>query len=303
MKRSGQAATRQRERKSITGAKIYRELTQRPLAPLERLPVEILCLIFTLANHEMNLAKASWHLMSCIKSHWIYKVFLAFGSFAATRVSGSESAKLNANPLLDSLPRLSQDERLLLQHQILSGTDLKPLIWLTVQASFFSQLLRARYARLCLGKGYGPLKTRPNRRAAWEATRCRYITHLASMEISTTYYDKSSRVSGLLRFHPDPKKDVVEVYDFPAVEEQQGNFQKAPFPDKWYLDCVGKSRGEKTMIASIVLKRYQPRIPSPSIKGNPRNGEVDFNSFMLLAATHERRTDILASNEIQQRGD
>lgn len=265
-------------------AKAYRLLVQRPLAPLERLPCEILRRIFNWSCN-INLPKASWHLMKMLEDHPIYMLMLAFSSEAIRVVEEKGSSLFYArNIILAGLPTLSTEERIRLQAEVFAKKWLQPQLVRRVQSHFVQEVIRARWAALCLEKTYGTFKIRPSQRALWCETRTEEAQ--VCFEVAAAHFRVLGE-QGIVQFIPDSGEEVEERYSFPACDEQPGpdeNFG-APFPDHWYAGPW--TRKERALIVPFAENRYIGHLaPSPTNSGN-------FASWMLHVAMLEQNIDVL----------
>ena len=265
-------------------AKAYRFIVQRPLAPLERLPCEILDGIFNWSCN-ISLPKASWHLMKRLEDHPIYMLMLAFSSEAIYVVEEKRSSHFYArNIVLAGLPPLSTEERIRLQAEVFAKKWLQPQLVRTVQSHFVQEVIRARWAALCLEKSYGTFKVRPSQRALWCETRTEEAQ--VCFETAAAHFGVLED-QGIVHFIPDPGEEVEEFYSFPACDEQPGKDENpgAPFPDHWYAGPW--TRKERALIVPFAKNRYKGHLaPSPTNSGN-------FASWMLHVAILEQRTDVL----------
>lgn len=275
-----QKQIRKRQKRSTSG-KAYRTLLQRPLAPLERLPPEILLQIFDLAC-DMNLAKASWHLMKKLDGHPIYQMMMAFSSDAA--LIGLKKKSSLADPCsvaLAGLPTMSPQNRVRLQTEVFAKKWLEPRLVRRAQSCFVNELIRERWAALCLRKSYGTFKVRPSQRALWRETRAEEAQF--RIEEASAYFEI---LEGVVRFVPEIGQDVVEEYSFPACNRRPGNNDDlAPFPDHWFAGPWTDT--EKTLIMQFAKNRYREHLSDYS--SNPE----DFASWMLHLAILEQRVDLL----------
>ncbi|ERF76523.1 hypothetical protein EPUS_08915 [Endocarpon pusillum Z07020] len=285
-----------RKRKSRSAkAKAYRMIVQRPLAPLERLPCEILGRIFNWSCN-INLPKASWHLMKRLEDHPIYMLMLAFSSEAIYVAEEKRSSHFYArNIVLAGLPTLSTEERIRLQAEVFAKKWLQPQLVRRVQSHFVQEVIRARWAALCLEKSYGTFKIRPSQRALWCETRTEEAQ--VCFEVAAAHFGVLED-QGIVQFIPDCGKEVEEFYSFPACDEQSGTDEDenlgAPFPDHWYAGPW--TRKERALIVQFAENRYKGHLaPSPTNSGN-------FASWMLHVAMLEQRIGVLLKYLVRSPG-
>ena len=162
-----QKRCRKRQKRSAS-AKACQLILQRPLAPVERLPTGILEHIFNLAC-DLSLPKASWHLMKKLDRHPIYKTMIAF---ASVTLAGPKASTFSApcNVVLAGLPPLSSHKRVRLRKETICSEWLTPDFVRKLQLYFVNEVVRARWAMLCLEKSYGSFKVRSGQKYLWRET-------------------------------------------------------------------------------------------------------------------------------------
>ncbi len=224
--------------------------------------------------------------MKKLEAHPIYMLILAFSveKHCVAEEKRSDHQFYARNVVLAGLPIPSDAERVRLQAEVFGKNWLRPSLVRRVQSHFVREVIRARWATLCLEKSYGTFKIRPSQRALWHETRAEeaqicYETAAAHFGILED--------QGLVHFLPEPGEKVKEFYAFPACPRQPGNYENpaASFPDHWYAGTW--TRKERALIVQFAGNRYKGRLAPAPVRSE------NFASWMLHVAMLEQRIDVL----------